>query len=300
MILTSQQSQSQFNAKGGSSLAESRSFLGGGEQKPLDGNISNVDGKACGPAAVVSTFSSNHDSLAPEIRLGDAAAALTKAWNPANFQNSQILPSHSSLPQQMQFRGQFGIKNDSNIADQVHSEPGRSMPLVNLPQNSNIRPGMVNLRGAAQPLFFMARDARQNLPLQYSASISSNTMVPPLNYGYLAQSPGMQSSLPILNNLNMPFQVQPPPRGPIPGTTQALHTGQNIRQVAPNAPEISVLLTSLMAHGILPPNKQVLVCSYCCVLFLHLYLFDVVFFVNSFLLCTESGFSQNGVRSRQS
>lgn len=256
LILTSQQSQSQFNAKGGSSLAESRSFLGGGEQKPLVGNFSNVDGKAGGPAAVVSTFSSNYDSLAPEIRLGDAAA-LTKAWNPANFQNSQILPSQSSLPQQMQFRGQFVMKNASNIADQVHSEPGRSMPLVNLPQNSNIRPGMVNLRGAAQQHFFMARDARQNLPLQYSASISSNTMVPPLNYGYLAQNPGMQSSLPILNNPNMPFQVQPPPRGPIPGTTQALHTGQNIRQVAPNAPEISVLLTSLMAHGILPPNKQV-------------------------------------------
>lgn len=269
LILTPQQSQSQYNAKGSSSLAESRSFLGGSEQKPLVGN-------------------STYDSLAPEIRLGDAAAALTKAWTPPNFQNSQILPSHSSLPQQMQFRGQFGMKNASNIADQVHSDPGRSMPQVNLPQISNLRPGMapLNMRGAVQPNFFMARDVRQNLPLHYSAPISSNTMAPPLNYGYLGQSPGMQSSLPILN----PFQVQHPPRGPIPGTTQALHTGQNIRQVAPNAPEISVLLTSLMAHGILPPKEQVLVCSLCCVLFLHHYLFDVDFLF-SFLPHTESGFS---------
>lgn len=320
MILPPQQSQSQFNAKGGSSLAESRSFLTGGEQKPLVGNFSNVDWKAGGPAGVVSTFNSTYDSLAPEIRSSDAA--LRNAWNPVNFQNSQNLPSHASLPHQMQFRGQFGMKNASNIADQVHSEPGssRSMPQVNLPQISSIRPGMipVNLHGAAQPSlvqpnFLIARDARQNLHLPYSVPGSSNTMAPPLNYGYLAQGqgpagtiphnlvPGAQSSLPMLNGPNMSFQVpgatlQHPPRGSLPGTTQALSIGQNNGQVAPNAPErngLSGLITSLMAQGLISLTKQVFVCSLCCILFFHHFLFDVDF--SSFLLYTMSGFCWSGV-----
>ncbi|KAH6781129.1 Transducin/WD40 repeat-like superfamily protein [Perilla frutescens var. hirtella] len=275
-----QQSQSQFNAKGGGSLAENRSFLTGGEQKPrVIGQYQNIDGKTGGPAGVVSTFSSAYDSPAAEIRLGDSSA-LTKAWNPANFQNSQILTSHSTLPPQMQIRGQFGMRNASNIADQVHSEPGssRSMSQVNLSQISSIRPGMVpvNLHSAAQqslvqPNFLMAQEARQNIALPSSAPITSNTMVPPLNYGYLAhgQGPhnlirGVQSSLPILNAPNMPFQVhgatlQHPPRGPLPGTTQALPIGQNIGQVAPNAPErsgLTGLISSLMAQGLISLTNQ--------------------------------------------
>ncbi|XP_042010190.1 polyadenylation and cleavage factor homolog 4-like [Salvia splendens] len=278
LILPPQQSQNQFNAKGGGSLAESRGFLTGGEQRSQVGNFSNIDWKCGGPAGVVSTFSSTYDSLAPEIQSGDVA--VRKTWNPANFQNSQVLPSHSSLPQQMQFRGQFGMKNGSSITDQVHSEPGssRSMPQLNLSQISSIRPGMVpmNLHGAAPPNFSMVRESRQNIHLPYSVPSSSNTMAPPLNYGYLAHGqgpaattphnlvPGMQSSLPILNGPNMSFQVpmatlQPPPRGPHPGTTQAYPIGQNNGQVAPNASAgngLSGLISSLMVQGLISLPKQ--------------------------------------------
>lgn len=273
-LILQPQSQSQFNAKGGGSLAESINFLTSGEQKPgVTGNFSNIDGKAGGPAGVVSTFSSTYDSLAPEIRLGDPAA-LTKAWNPGNFQNSQILPSHSTLPPQMQIRGQFGMNNASN---NVHSDPGssRSMSQGNLPPVSSIRPGMlpVNLHSVAQPSlvhpnFLMSQEARQNLPLPYTP-ITSNTMVPPLNYGYLAQGQGphnlvsgVQSSLPILHAPNMLFpgaNLQHPPRGPIPRTNQALPIGQNIGQVAPNAPggtALSGLIGSLMAQGLISLKNQ--------------------------------------------
>ncbi|KAG6409236.1 hypothetical protein SASPL_132270 [Salvia splendens] len=278
LILPPQQSQNQFNAKGGGSLAESRGFLTGGEQRSQVGNFSNIDWKSGGPAGVVSTFSSTYDSLAPEIQSGDVA--LRKTWNPANFQNSQVLPSHTSLPQQMQFRGQFGMKNGSSIADQVQSEPGssRSMPQLNLPQISSIRPGMVpmNLHGAAPPNFSVVRESRQNIHLPYSVPSSSNTMVSPLNYGNLAHGqgpaattphnlvPGMQSSLPILNGPNMSFQVpmatlQPPPRGSHPGTTQAYPIGQNNGQVAPNASVgngLSGLISSLMVQGLISLPKQ--------------------------------------------
>ncbi|KAL1564740.1 polyadenylation and cleavage factor 4-like isoform X1 [Salvia divinorum] len=261
LILLPQQSQSQFNAKESGSLAESRNFLTGGEQKSQVGNFSNIDWESGRPAGVVSTFSSTYNSLAPEIRSGDAA--LRNTWTPANFQNSQIMPSHSSLPQQIQFRGQFGLKNASNIADQVHSEPGssRSMPLVNLPQTSSVRPGMVpvNLHGATHPNFPMARESRQNLHLPYSVPGSSNTMAPPLNYGYLAQGQGPAGTTP-----HMSFQVpgvtlQPPLRGPHPGTVQAYPIGQNNGQVAPNGSVrngLSGLISSLMVQGLISLPKQ--------------------------------------------
>lgn len=288
LIFPPRQSRSHFNAKGGVSFAESRSFLTAGEQKPpVIGNFLNIDGKVGGPSSDVSTFSSTYDSPAPEIRLAEAAA-LTKAWHPANFQNSHILPSLSALPSQMQIRGQFGMTNAANIVvDQIHSEPGsnRSMSQVTLPQISSIRPGLVpvNLQSTArpslvQPNLLMAQEARQNLPLPSSAPIPSNTMVPPLNYRYLAPGqgppfgttssnlvPGVQSSLQSLNAPNMSFHVpgatlRPLPRGPLPGTTQALPIGQNIGQVAPSAPVgsgLSGLISSLMAQGLISLTKQV-------------------------------------------
>ncbi|KAG6422057.1 hypothetical protein SASPL_118619 [Salvia splendens] len=236
LILPPQQSHGQFNANGSGSLAESRNFLTGGEQKSQVGNFSNIDWKSGQPAGVVSAFCPTYNSLAPEIRSGDAA--LRNTWNPANFQNSQVMPSHSSLPQQMQFRGQFGMKNASNIADQMHSEPGssRSMPLVTLPQISSIRPGMVpvNLHGATQPNFSMARE-------------------------YLAQGQGPAGTTP-----QMSFQVpgatlQPPPRGPHPGTTQAFPIGQINGEVAPNGSVrngLSGLISSLMVQGLISLPKQ--------------------------------------------
>ena len=192
------------------------------------------------------------------------------------------------------------MQNGSIITDQVHSEPGssRSMPQLNLPQISSIRPGMVpvNLHGAAPPNFSMVRESRQNIHLPYSVPSSSNTMVPPLNYGYLAHGqgpaattphnlvPGMQSSLPILNGRNMPFQVpmatlQPPPRGPHPGNTQAYPIGQNNGQVAPNASVgngLSGLISSLMVQGLISLPKQVYVCS----------LVVSCFFVITYMMCT--------------
>ncbi|KAL8487674.1 hypothetical protein ACS0TY_024118 [Phlomoides rotata] len=274
LILPTQQSQSHFNAKVGGSFDQNRMFLTAGEQNSqFIGNFSNIDGKVGGPSNGVSTFSSTHDSLASD------AAHLTKAWHPPNFQNSHILPS--ALPMQMPFRGQF-VNID---ADQIHSDPGstRSMSQVTMPQISTFRPGLfpINMQNTTQPSLLqsnmlMAQEARPNFPLHCSAPIPSNTMVPSLNYGYLAQGrgpprgpnpsnlvPGVQS-LPNPNAPNMSFHVpganvQPLLRGPFPGTTQALPMGQNIGQVGPNASgggALSGLFTSLMAQGLISIAKQ--------------------------------------------
>ncbi|KAI3460150.1 hypothetical protein Pfo_016813 [Paulownia fortunei] len=284
LILPHQQFQSHFNAKEGGSFPENKTFLTAGEQKPpVIGNFINPDGKFGGPSSVVSTFSSTYDSPAPEIRSADAAA-LTKAWHPAKFQNSHILPSLSAFPPRMQIRGQVGMKNATNIfVDQIHSEQHlgstRSMAQMTLPQIPSLRPGPVpvNLQSTTQPSLvqpnlFMAQEARQNLPLPYSAPIPSNAMVPPLNYRYLAQAqgpigttssnlvPGMQSSLPILNAPNMPFHVpgaslQSLPRGPLPGTTQALPIGQ-VAPAPPAGTAFSGLISSLVAQGLISLTKQ--------------------------------------------
>ncbi|KAK6130807.1 hypothetical protein DH2020_035448 [Rehmannia glutinosa] len=243
LILPHQLSQSHFNAKEGGSLSENRSFLTAGEQKPPGiGNFSNTDMKFGGSSSVVSTFNSTYNSPANEIRSAEATA-LTNAWRPAKFQNSHMMPSRSALPPHMQIRGQFGMKNA--FVDQIHSEQhlgsNRNMPPLTLPQIHNPRPGPgpSNMQSTAQPSLvqpniFMAQEARQNLHLPSSAPIPSNTMVPHLNHGYLAQPQGppigTTSSLPIFNAPNLPFHV---PRGPHPGTTQALPIGQNVGQVAP-------------------------------------------------------------------
>ncbi|KAG8390963.1 hypothetical protein BUALT_Bualt01G0138100 [Buddleja alternifolia] len=261
MILPHQQSQSHLNAKATSSFSESRSFPNAGEQKPsVPGSCLNTDGMFGVP--------SNYDSPDPEIRSADASA-LTKSWRPGNFQSSHVLPSLSTLPPQMQIRGHVGMQNAANsVVDQglnraFHSEQllgnNRSMSRMNLPQNPNQRPGPapLNLQNTAQPSLLqpnllMAQGVRQSLP--------------PPNYGYLPQGhgPPMQSSLPILNAPNMSFHVhgaafQNPPRGPFPGTNQALPMGQNIGQVAHNPTSgvpFSGLISSLMAQGLISLTNQ--------------------------------------------
>ncbi|KAK6116030.1 hypothetical protein DH2020_008299 [Rehmannia glutinosa] len=269
LILPHQLSQSHFNAKEGGSLSENRSFLTAGEQKPPGiGNFSNTDMKFGGSSSVASTFNSTYNSPANEIRSADATA-LTNAWRPAKFQNSHMMPSRSALPPHMQIRGQFGMKNA--FVDQIHSErhlgSNRNMPPLTLPQIHNPRPGPgpLNMQSTAQPSLvqtniFMAQEARQNLHLPSSAPIPSNTMVPHLNHGYLAQPHGppigTTSSLPIFNAPNLPFHV---PRGPHPGTTQALPIGQNVGQVAPTppaGPALSGLISSLVAQGLISLTKQ--------------------------------------------
>ncbi|XP_011074351.1 polyadenylation and cleavage factor homolog 4 isoform X2 [Sesamum indicum] len=288
LILPHLQSQSHLNVKGGGSFSESRSSLTGGEQKlPLIDNFSNTDGKLGGPSSTASTFSSTYDTPISDIRTAHDAA-LTKAWRPAKFQTPHM-PSLSALPPQMHIRGQYGMKTAPNIvADQglnktIYSEQHlgttRNMPQVTLPLIPSQRPSLIpiNLQGTAQPSLAqsMAQGAGQ---LPSSVPAPSNTMVPPKSYGYLAHAqgppigttslsnivPGVQSSLPVLNAPNMSFHVpgaalQPLPGVPLPGTSQALPSGQTVGRVAPNPPgggALSGLISSLVAQGLISLTKQ--------------------------------------------
>ncbi|KAL0392121.1 UNVERIFIED_CONTAM: Polyadenylation and cleavage factor4 [Sesamum radiatum] len=288
LILPHLQSQSHLNAKGGGSFSESRHSLTGGEQKlPLIDNFSNTDGKLGGPSSIASTFSSAYDTPIPDIRTAHDAA-LTKAWRPAKFQNPHM-PSLSALPPQMHIRGQFGMKTAPNIVvdqglnktiySEQHLGTARNMPQVTLPLIPSQRPGLipVNLQGTAQPSLAqsMAQGAGQ---LPSSVPTPSNTMVPPKSYGYLAHAqgppigttslsnivPGVQSSLPVLNAPNMSFHVpgaalQPLPGVPLPGTSQALPSGQTIGRAAPGTPgggALSGLISSLVAQGLISLKKQ--------------------------------------------
>lgn len=285
-LLQHQQPQSHFNAKVGGYLSESRSFLTAGEQNPpVNGNFPNTDGKF-GVSSVVSTPSSTYESPAPDIRSAEVAA-LTKAWHPAKFQNSQM-PSLSTLPPRMQIGGQFGMKNAANV-DQIHPEQHfgntKSMSQVTLPHITTLRPGSVPLHlqhtaqpSLVQPNLLMAQEARQYLRSPYSEPIPSNAPVPPMNYRYLTQAHGPSgttssnivsgvSSLPILHAPNLSFHVpgaalQSLPRGAHPGTTQALSICQNTGQIAPNpppGPAFSGLISSLMAQGLISLSNQVYV-----------------------------------------
>ncbi|KAL0368939.1 UNVERIFIED_CONTAM: Polyadenylation and cleavage factor4 [Sesamum calycinum] len=288
LILPHLQSQSHLNAKGGGSFSESRHSLTGGEQKlPLIDNFSNTDGKLGGPSSIASTFSSAYDTPIPDIRTAHDAA-LTKAWRPAKFQNPHM-PSLSALPPQMHIRGQFGMKTAPNIVvdqglnktiySEQHLSTARNMPQVTLPLIPSQRPGLipVNLQGTAQPSLAqsMAQGAGQ---LPSSVPTPSNTMVPPKSYGYLAHAqgppigttslsnivPGVQSSLPVLNAPNMSFHVpgaalQPLPGVPLPGTSQALPSGQTIGRAGPGTPgggALSGLISSLVAQGLISLTKQ--------------------------------------------
>ncbi|KAL0366277.1 UNVERIFIED_CONTAM: Polyadenylation and cleavage factor4 [Sesamum radiatum] len=249
LVLPHLQSQSHLNVKGGGSFSESRSSLTGGEQKlPLIDNFSNTDGKLGGASSIASTFSSTYDTPIPDIRTAHDAA-LTKAWRPAKFQTPHM-PSLSARPPQMHIRGQFGMKTAPNIVvDQGTAQPSLAQSMA---------------QGAGQ--------------LPSSVPTPSNTMVPPKSYGYLAHAqgppigttslsnivPGVQSSLPVLNAPNMPFHVpgaalQPLPGVPLPGTSQAVPSGQTIGPVAPNAPgggALSGLISSLVAQGLISLTKQ--------------------------------------------
>ncbi|KAL6527340.1 hypothetical protein OROGR_016430 [Orobanche gracilis] len=214
-----------------------------------------------------SHFNANEGRSLSEIRSADASS-LTKAWNPAKFQNSHIIPSTPALPPHMQIRGRFGLKNayaDQNYAEQ-HSGSTRSMPQFTFSQVPNLRPGpvAVNLQNTAhspllQPNMLMAQDVRQNLPLS-----SSNALVPPMNHGYLAQQHGPRSYLPILNAPSMSFHARGPTfqtlhRGPFSSTNQPLPNGQNVGQLAPippPGPALSGLISSLVAQGLISLTKQ--------------------------------------------
>ncbi|KAL7127574.1 hypothetical protein ABFS83_14G261900 [Erythranthe nasuta] len=244
LMLPHQQSQGHFSAKGGGgSFSENRSFLTGGEQNPaVMGNFSNTDGK----------FRVPYDSTAPEIQSADAAAPLTKAWHPSKFQNSHIRPSLSALPSQMQIRGQFGM---NNAVDQLHSDQQLGRSQANLPHISSIRPGSVpaNLQHTAQPNLY--------LPSPYSEHIPSNASVPPMNYRYFGPSGTTTSNLvPGFSSFHVPRPtLQSLPRGPFPGTAQALPIGSNANQVAQNppaGPALSGLINSLMAQGLISLSNQ--------------------------------------------